>query len=131
MYDYLENLRPVILVSLGAIAGAICRINLINLFALNHVSNIKSIFTINTIANFLLGVFIGLQNNYSSIEDSKSLYLLLCIGFLGCFSTFSALVNELYVFFKNYQWAEFISYIMCSIVFGLLFALLGYSVSNA
>ena len=70
MYDFIENVSHYIIVSFGAIAGALFRIKIINLLALNRVSNIQSILTINTISNFLLGIFIGLNN-----EPRQSLYL--------------------------------------------------------
>ncbi len=129
MYEELDNIWPYIIVAVGSIIGAISRIKITYLFHINNSSNIRAIVTVNTVSIFLLGFFLALQNG-TSINNNNSLYLLLCIGFLGSFSTFSAFISELYIFLQQQKWLDFMFYSIISIIFGLTFASLGYLLGN-
>ncbi len=94
MYDCIDKIRPYLMVSIGSLAGALLRIKVINLFHLNHRSNLKAIFTVNITSIFLLGLFVGFENKNSYINNS--IYLLTCVGFLGSLGTFSSFISELY-----------------------------------
>ncbi len=128
MYKELDNIWPYIIVAVGSIIGAISRIKISYLFHVNNSSNTRAIVTVNTVSIFLLGFFLALQNG-TSIHNN-SLYLLLCIGFLGSFSTFSAFISELYSFLQKQKWLDFIFYSIISIIAGLTFASLGYLLGN-
>ncbi len=128
MYDYIDKIRPYIMVSIGSLAGALLRIKVINLFHLNHRSNLKAIFTVNITSIFLLGLFVGFENKNSYINNS--IYLLTCVGFLGSLGTFSSFISELYRLLIK---GKFVDFIVQSIVFtflGILFAYLGYFLGN-
>ena len=131
MFDGLGNISTYLIISFGSITGAICRIKITHLFKLHNIHNIRAIFIVNTIAIFLLGFFIGSQNPNISFDSTNHLYLFLCTGVLGSFSTFSSLVYELYLLFINKRWIDLILYSMSSIIVGIFFAKLGYYLGNA
>ena len=131
MSDVLDSISTYLVISLGSLTGAIFRIKITYFFKLRNSHNLKAIFIVNTIAIFLLGFFLGSQNPNIYFDSNNYLYLFLCTGILGSFSTFSSLVYELYRLFIKYRWIDLIFYSMSSIFVGIFFAKLGYLLGNA
>ena len=131
MFDFFENITPSIFVVMGAAPGALCRMKISNKFFSNSKSNLPAILLVNTIGLFLLGYFIGINNKITSISETHPLYLLVCVGFLGSFSTFSSLILEFYYYFVRRQWKNFFLGVFSSILLGICFASIGYSIGNA
>ncbi|MDD4083736.1 MAG: fluoride efflux transporter CrcB [Sphaerochaetaceae bacterium] len=78
------------------------------------------IFIINLLGAFLLGVLTKLQPSYS-------IYALLGDGFLGAFTTFSTFMVKSVELFQTKQQKKAILYLVISIIFGVLFYMLGFS----
>jgi CrcB protein len=74
---------------------------------------------VNIIGSYLLGLLVGLGTNDTS-------YLLLGIGFLGAFTTFSTLAVEAVRLFSSGKKYHFFLYVFFSFIGGIVFALLGF-----
>ena len=60
-------------------------------FYINNVS------LVNFLASFFLGIFVVLN------PINKNIFLLFYVGFLGCFSTFSSFIYQLFILFQRKQ----------------------------
>lgn len=80
-------------------------------------------FLINIAGSLLIGYFTG-QTAKGSVTATS--YLLLATGFCGGFTTFSAFSMENINMLRNGQYGLAITYIVGSVVLGLLACLLGY-----
>jgi CrcB protein len=108
-----------ILVGLGGFFGAISR------FALSKWINgrvptfpLGTLF-INALGSFLLGWMTG-----AGIAEQGR--LLLGVGFMGAFTTFSTLKWESLQMAQKNEWGKFLLYLGCSYTFGVLLAFLGH-----
>jgi len=123
MYEFLENSYPFVLVGFGAIAGSCLRMYLSNYLEYIFSSRQLGTFIVNIISAFFLGLVVALQP-YSEVENfdnDVSLFLLICIGFLGSLSTFSAFIIDLLNTLLDKNWKQFLSLAFFS-VFGGFFA---------
>jgi len=75
---------------------------------------------VNFIASLLLGILVALNpiNNH--------LLLLFYVGFLGCFSTFSSFIYQLFLLFQQRQFLRLILHYMEVLLFAFLFFYSGY-----
>jgi len=80
-------------------------------------------FLINVAGSLLIGYFMG-QSAKGSVTATSN--LLLATGFCGGFTTFSAFSMENINMLRNGQYGLAITYIVGSVVIGLLACLLGY-----
>ncbi len=130
MFDFLDNQSPLFFVSLGAVPGALLRMKLADKFFKKTNSNYISIILVNSLATFLLGLFLGIHNKIDNLTPNNSLYLFICVGFLGSFSTFSSFILEAYYSFEKQQWLEFFVILIVSILVAFLLASVGYHLGN-
>ncbi len=130
MFNSLEDYSPSIFVAIGAIPGAIFRMQIFNRLASNTQSNLYGLILVNTIATFFLGFCLAIQKNIFYMQNNQPLYLLICVGFLGSLSTFSSFILEFFSCYIKRKWHDFYLTIFSSIIFGLLFASLGYYFGN-
>ena len=79
---------------------------------------------VNLIGCFLFGVVFAIFNRASS--PTNTWCLLLTTGVCGGFTTFSAFAHESVQMLQNGNFLEFASYIVISIILGLLLIALGY-----
>ena len=111
------------LVAIGGFIGAILRY-----FFNQHFSRYKlfpvGTFLVNTTGSFFMGLLLG------SDWISDSTRILVGTGFLGAYTTFSTFNFELFMFKKNRRSFQFFLYLFSSYFIGILFAFLGYSISN-
>ena len=89
------DIKSIFIVLLGATFGLIFRIYIQNNLEINIGFNIQNTTIVNFIASFFLGVLVGLE----FINDK--IFLLFYTGFLGCFSTFSSFVYQLFVLLQK------------------------------
>ena len=75
---------------------------------------------VNILASFFLGIFLALN------PINQNLLLLFYVGFLGCFSTFSSFIYDLFVLFQSKQFVRLFFHYIEVIVLSFLFFYLGY-----
>lgn len=113
----------ILLVGSGGFLGAIGR------FALSQYVNKKFSFQlpvatlfVNIVGSFFLGMIIG-------AEVTEQMYLLLGVGLMGSFTTFSTFKLEGIQLHVNKKWKLFLAYNVISYGCGILFAFIGFIVS--
>lgn len=130
MLTFLANHRSSLLIAIGAIPGALLRMIISNKLSFYTKSKLTGFLTVNSVATFLLGFFLSIQSKSELIAYNQSLYLFVCVGFLGSFSTFSSLVFELYTFSRKHRFIDFFSMVTCSIFLALFSVFLGQYFGN-
>ena len=130
MSDLLTDYKSFLIVGIGAAPGAISRMQILKKFYSYRKSYLPGILTVNTLATFFLSYILSLENQLLLNSKSQSLYLLLCVGFLGSFSTFSSLVLELYNYSLDKRWKDLFLMIFFSISLGLIASSIGSELAN-
>ena len=112
------DIKSIFIVLLGATFGLIFRIYIQNNLEINIGFNIQNTTIVNFIASFFLGVLVALE----FINDK--ILLLFYTGFLGCFSTFSSFIYQLFVLFQKRKFITlFLHYVEVIIISFLCFYL--------
>ncbi len=114
----------ILYVGLGGFIGSILRY--LVFLSSNHLlgSNLPySTIIVNIIGSFLIGFLYQFFNNYIIISESTK--LLLTVGFLGGFTTFSTFSIDAFILYQNYGKFFAVSYIILSVVLSLFALLLG------
>ena len=91
------DLNSLVFLCLGSTFGLTLRLFIKYNFHIKVGSNINNISLVNFIASFFLGIFVSLN------PTNKNLLLLFSVGFLGCFSTFSSFIYQLFILFQRRQ----------------------------
>ena len=105
---------------LGSTIGYILRI------LVKYKLQIKTGFYINntSLVNILASLFLGILVALNPINHN--LLLLFYVGFLGCFSTFSSFIYDLFVLFQSKQFVRLFLHYIEVIVLSFLFFYVGY-----
>ena len=114
----------ILYVGLGGFIGSILRY--LVFLSSNHLlgSNLPySTIIVNIIGSFFIGFLYQFFNNYIFISESTK--LLLTVGFLGGFTTFSTFSIDAFMLYRNYGKFFAVSYIILSVVLSLFALLLG------
>ncbi|MEK9794763.1 MAG: fluoride efflux transporter CrcB [Hyphomicrobiales bacterium] len=114
----------ILYVGLGGFIGSILRY--LVFLSSNHLlgSNLPySTIIVNIIGSFFIGFLYQFFNNYIFISESTK--LLLTVGFLGGFTTFSTFSIDAFILYQNYGKFFAVSYIILSVVLSLFALLLG------
>ena len=100
--------------------GLLLRIIIQNNFKKNIGFDIQNTSIVNFIASFFLGILVALDvsNNYLS--------LLFYTGFLGCFSTFSTFIYQLFILFQKKKYLRLFFHYIEVIVISFIIFYLGY-----
>ena len=106
---------------IGSTFGLILRIFIQNNCKINIGFNIQNISIVNFLSSFFLGILVAL--NFINNE----ILLLFYTGFLGCFSTFSSFVYQLFLLLKDKKYLRFFLHYIEVIFFSFLLFYLGYS----
>ena len=130
MLSLLANHKSSLLIVIGAIPGALLRMEISKKLALYTQSKLLGLVILNTVATFLLGFFLSIQQKLDLTSSTQGLYLLLCVGFLGSFSTFSSFIFELYSFSLKHRLIDFYCMALFSISLGLFSVFLGQYFGN-
>lgn len=113
-----------LLVACGGALGAISRYGLGQ-----YISQPQQVFPwatwwINIIGCLLAGVFFALSQRFPILQQEAR--LLLMVGILGGFTTFSSFGLETFLLLKQGQWVIALSYALSSVLLGVLALGLGY-----
>ncbi len=114
----------ILYVGLGGFIGSILRY--LVFLSSNHLlgSNLPySTIIVNIVGSFFIGFLYQFFNNYFFIF--KSAKLLIKVGFLGGFTTFSTFSIDTFILYQNYGKFFAVSYIILSVVLSLFALLLG------
>jgi len=82
--------------------------------------NIQNTSIINFLSSFLLGILVAL--NFINNE----ILMLFYSGFLGCFSTFSSFIYQLFILFKKRKYLRLFLHYIEVIIFSFIFFYLGH-----
>ncbi|WP_041484732.1 FluC/FEX family fluoride channel [Prochlorococcus marinus] len=100
--------------------GLILRIYIQNNFKKSIGFNIQNTSIVNFLSSFVLGILVAL--NFMNNE----ILVLFYSGFLGCFSTFSSFIYQLFILFKKRKFLRLFFHYIEVIIFSFLFFYLGY-----
>ena len=89
------DIESISIVLFGSTFGLILRIFIQNNLKINIGFNIQNTSIVNFISSFILGILVALD------FINNKILLLFYVGFLGCFSTFSSFVYQLFVLFQK------------------------------
>ena len=95
------NINSIILILIGSTFGLILRLFIQKNLKINVGFNIQSISIVNFIASFILGIIVASDLNNNDI-------LLFYLGFLGCFSTFTSFIYQLFILFQQRKFRRLI-----------------------
>ena len=104
----------------GSTIGLILRIFIQKNFKINIGFDIQNTSIVNFIASFFLGILIALN-----FTNNKTL-LLFYSGFLGCFSTFSSFIFQLFILFNKRKFLRLFFHYIEVVVISFIFLYLGY-----
>ena len=108
------------IILLGSTFGLILRIFIQNKFKKSIGFDIQNTSIVNFLASFLLGILVAL--NFINNE----ILVLFYSGFLGCFSTFSSFIYQLFELFNKRKFLRLFFHYIEVIIFSFFFFYLGY-----
>ena len=114
------DFSSICLLLLGSTLGLILRIFIHNNFKIKIGFDIQNTSILNIVASFFLGNLVALNstNNY--------ILLFFYTGFLGCFSTFSSFIYQLFFLFQKRKFKTLFIHYLKVIFLSFLFFYLGY-----
>lgn len=124
-------LKEYLLVAFGGAAGSMLRYAVARMVLAYQISNPGfplATFGVNILGCLLIGLLGGILQQYVP-QLSPGYHLLLITGFCGGFTTFSTFSNETIMLLENGQYFVAGSYVLLSVLLGLLAVWLGYSLS--
>ena len=105
----------VFFIGIGGAIGAVSRYGINELFERYFISSsTASILIINILGCFLIGLIVG-----ASVPVKDSMYYFFVIGFLGSFTTMSALTYQT-IMIANTNLIHALSYIMLTVIFTII-----------
>ena len=90
------DITSISIVLFGSTFGLILRLLILNNLQINTGFNIQNTSIVNFLASFFLGILVALN-----INNNNNLLLFFFTGFLGCFSTFSSFIYQLFVLLQQ------------------------------
>ncbi len=112
------SLQGITAVALGGALGSVLRFSVsLLMIKWQEFFPVGTLF-VNLLGSFLIGVFFVLVP-----KGSWQLFLL--TGFCGGFTTFSTFSLETFVFVEKHKWLLASSYVLLSVLLGILFVFLG------
>jgi len=114
------DFNSISIILLSSTFGLILRILIQNNFKKSIGFDIQNTSIVNFLSCFFLGILVAL--NFFNNE----LLLLFYSGFLGCFSTFSSFIYQLFDLFQKRKFIRLFLHYIEVIIFSFLFFYLGY-----
>jgi fluoride exporter len=122
-------MKEVLIVGLGGFAGSISRYILQNAIVHRFLTIYPiGTFAINIIGSFFIGVIFGLADRYAWMTQEWR--LLLAIGFMGSFTTFSTFAFDNLQLLRLGNYHQLFWYISLSIIFGIALAWFGFLIAR-
>ena len=116
------DFSSITIILIGSTFGLILRIFVQNNFKKSLGFDIQNISIVNFLSSFILGILVAL--NFMNNE----ILVLFYSGFLGCFSTFSSFIYQLFILFKKKKFLRLFFHYIEVIIFSFLFFYSGYFV---
>ena len=117
------KLDGVIHILAGSTFGLIIRMFIKYISGREKVFSSNNILIVNVLASLFLGIFTGFN------ITNKNLVLFFSVGFLGCLSTFSSFVYQLFNLIKARKYLSSLLYYTEVLVLSFLFFCLGYYIT--
>ena len=114
------DLNSIVCVLLGSTVGLVLRMFFSDKLRIKKGFYINNTSLVNILASLFLGILVALN------PINHNLLLLFYVGFLGCFSTFSSFIYDLFVLFQSKQFVRLCLHYIEVIVISFLFFYLGY-----
>ena len=114
------DVTSIIIILLGSTFGLILRLFIQKNVKINIGFNIQNISLVNFISSFFLGLLVAFN-----FTNNKNL-LLFYTGFLGCFSTFSSFVYQLFVLLQKRKLRRLFYHYFEVIIISFMCFYLGY-----
>ena len=114
------NLSSIGIILIGSTFGLVLRISIQNNFKKSLGFNIQNTSIVNFLASFFLGILVAI--NFINNE----ILVLFYGGFLGCLSTFSSFIYQLFILFKKRKFLRLFFHYIEVIIFSFFFFYLGY-----
>ena len=114
------DISSISIILLGSTFGLILRIFIQNKFKKSIGFDIQNTSIVNFLASFLLGILVALD------FINNEILVLFYSGFLGCFSTFSSFIYQLFILFKKRKFLRLFFHYIEVIIFSFMFFYLGY-----
>ena len=114
------DISSIIIVLFGSSFGLILRIFIQKNFKIQTGFYIQNIAIINFISSFFLGILVALNFNNNKI------FFLVYISFLGCFSTFSSFIYQLFVLLQKKKFMLLFLHYFEVILISFVLFFLGY-----
>ena len=118
------DFRLIGIILLGSTFGLILRIFIQNNFKKSIGFYIQNTSIVNFLSSFFLGILVAL--NFINNE----ILMLFYSGFLGCFSTFSSFIYQLFILLQKRKFLRLFFHYIEVIIISFLFFYLGYSLVN-
>ncbi|MCB0502015.1 MAG: fluoride efflux transporter CrcB [Bacteroidetes bacterium] len=118
----------VLLVALGGAVGASLRY-VVSVF-INRTFEfavLSGTLTVNLVGSLVIGILMGLLSSQANFSEKT--YLLLVVGILGGFTTFSSYSFENLELLQQGMYRNFVLYLLISNIGGILLAFLGYKLA--
>jgi len=113
-------LQDLLLITFAAAFGANIRFSIYKKLEKKKLSKYSIILLINTSSSFLLGLFLALASQISSLSHSYKLGLFFSIGILGSLSTFSTFIYDLYELLTQSKFTRAFKISLLSLTLGIL-----------
>ena len=117
------ELEGVVHVLAGSTFGLIVRMFIKHIYGRGKLFFCNDILIVNVFASLILGIVVGLN------ITNKNLILFFSIGFLGCLSTFSSFIYQLFNLIQEKKYLSLLLYYAEVIVLSFLFFCLGYFIT--
>ena len=117
------ELDGIIHILVGSTFGLIVRIFIKHISGKEKFFSSNNILIVNVLSSLFLGIFLGFN-----ITDTN-LILFFSVGFLGCLSTFSSFIYQLFNLIQERKYLSMILYYTEVLVLSFLFFCLGYLIT--
>ena len=117
------ELDGIIYILAGSTFGLIVRMFIKHISGREKVFSSNTILIVNVLASLFLGIFVSLN------IENKNLILFFSVGFLGCLSTFSSFIYQLFNLIQERKYLSMILYYAEVLILSFLFFCLGYFIT--